>query len=277
MAIKLPEFDFTRNCRVNLTKIQIPERVFSGVKINTEDSNGDAELSSELSHEKSVKRETMRESESCVTLSKFSKRLSVERLKYSDLLKSSMRRSMNGLCKKARELPDLADDLTESLSNEVVYQCNTCWQTFTSHTTLNTHLETHRRVEHTCQECGQSFQEALELQSHARLHRSAQQAVLCERCGLSFSQLEDLRNHVKNHLSPRCAKCKMCRQRCKCEGSSAETCNSLSKGCGNKCVEGSPALPTATSGKPHTRTHSRGKAEHQCVLCKVKVSPHSKC
>ncbi|KAK8381606.1 hypothetical protein O3P69_018593 [Scylla paramamosain] len=265
---KLGEFDLTRNCRVNLTKLKIPKGALAleRVKVDVRDSNVSPLFSSHLSPEKLIKTPGKPDSESCISLTRFSKRQNVKKIKYSELLKPNMRRSLNGMHRTEKQSPPCGSKHSRSISDGVLFRCCTCLATFRSKGALTGHLQTHEKKEFTCTECGLNFQEEVLLHSHRRLHTTAREAVLCEKCGESFSQLEDLRNHVKNHLSPKSSKCKMCNQTCKCQLASNESLDLHLKECKNRCVECSGTFVVSPSLKRNTRTHDRGKP-HQCALC----------
>ncbi|MPC42953.1 Zinc finger protein 846 [Portunus trituberculatus] len=269
---KLGEFDLSRNCRVNLTKLKMPGGAMERVKVDIKDSIVTPLFSTDLSPEKLIKSPEKLDSESHITFTRFPKRQNVKKIKYSELLKSNIRRSLNGMHRTERPDPTCGSKHSRSTSDGVLFRCCSCPATFRSKGALTGHLQTHKKKEFTCLECGLSFQEEVLLHSHRRLHSTAREAVLCEKCGESFSQLEDLRNHVKNHLSPKSPKCKMCNQTCNCQLASNESLEMHLKDCKNRCVECRGTLVVPSILKRNTRTHDRGKPHH-CALCSDNM-PH---
>ena len=98
-----------------------------------------------------------------------------------------------------------------TLKDPKPHKCKECGESFAKKSHLNTHADTHTRLNHfKCLQCGKFFSTKAYLQRHLASHRKIK-PFKCDMCGKCFSREGNLKTHLEKHsILLKCHVCGKC-------------------------------------------------------------------
>ena len=170
-------------------------------------------------------------------------------------------------------------------SEQKVFSCNTCQETFTNNSNLKRHMETHKprgkRNLFLCSMCDKSLTSKVSLQSHIAGHRGQQKRVQCTVCK---KYVASLRNHMDTHLDRAkrptysCPVCKKVIMSTKTGLRSIVVKHMAIHGSGRTLFPCEKCDTTCTDQytlKRHITTHDKDRPKFHCTKCTKSYSFHS--
>lgn len=164
--------------------------------------------------------------------------------------------------------------IPEEIKEEIILQCDTCNETFTTCAEIEEHYKTHKR--YVCEHCGAGFLRKSYLNDHAEVHATEKRHV-CPICGKAFKRRTVLVKHKKIHTHPRQCVCEICGLRFTDRG----TLNTHIKLKHTKernfnCTICGLWFPLKSTLLKHIYRHNEDrKREHVCTVCHMSYKDKS--
>ncbi|XP_007910548.1 zinc finger protein 814-like isoform X1 [Callorhinchus milii] len=152
------------------------------------------------------------------------------------------------------------------ISEERLYKCAECGQSFTHSGNFQRHQRSHKGERpYECTECGKNFTTSGELKVHQRSH-TGEKPYECTECGKSFTQSGDLQRHQRSHTGERPYKCAECRKSFTTSGHLQIHHRSHTGERPYRCADCGKSFTTSGHLQRHQRSHS-AERPYKCIDC----------
>ena len=135
----------------------------------------------------------------------------LERLKPVGRAPTSTKRDCTIKCRLCTKSFSTTRDLNHHHREEHgIVDCPQCEKKFTSQSSLDKHLYSHRELKHVCDICGKKFPFESRLVQHSSVHINSRHSCPVKTCDKEFKGIGDLNRHIRTHKKGGWHHCNFC-------------------------------------------------------------------